>query len=170
MISEKMKNSDFHKFFIDELKDLYWAEQAILKELPKMKSAATSAELKDGFDTHEKDTKQHIARLEEVFATLDEKAGGVKCEAMAGLLKECHSIINDTTKDTMTRDAGLILAAQKIEHYEIATYGTLKVFAAHMGHKDAEQLLAETLDNEKATNGALTGLAEKFINKKAVAE
>ena len=170
MITDKMKNSDFHKFFVDELKDLYWAENAILKELPKMQKAATSKELSDGFAQHAKDTKNHIARLEKVFESLGEKAVGVKCEAMEGILKEGKSIIEDTTKDTMTRDAGLVLAAQKVEHYEIATYGTLKVFASHMGHKEAERLLSETLDNEKATNGALTGLAERFINKQAVSE
>lgn len=170
MISEKMKNSDFHKFFVDELKDLYWAENAVLKELPKMQEASTSKELADSFAKHHEETKKHISRLEKVFESLGEKAEGVKCEAMAGILKEGKSIIDDTTKDTMTRDAGLVLAAQKVEHYEIATYGTLKVFAAHMGHKEAENLLAETLDNEKATNGTLTGLAERFINQKAVSE
>ncbi|MEC5157659.1 ferritin-like metal-binding protein YciE [Chryseobacterium sp. MP_3.2] len=170
MISEKMKNSDFHKFFVDELKDLYWAENALLKDLPKMQAAATSEELAKGFEKHAEETKQHISRLEKVFESLGEKAEGVKCEAMEGILKEGRSIIEDTAKDTMIRDAGLVLAAQKVEHYEIATYGTLKVFASHMGHREAERLLAETLDNEKATNGYLTGLAERFINAKAVAE
>ena len=170
MISEKMKNSDFHKFFVDELKDLYWAENALLKELPKMEKAATSKELAESFAKHTKETKEHIARLEKVFESLGEKAAGKKCEAMEGILKEGKSIIEDTEKDTFTRDAGLVLAAQKVEHYEIATYGTLKVFASHMGHKEAEQLLGETLDNEKATNGTLTGLAERFINQKAVTE
>ena len=170
MISEKMKNSDFHKFFVDELKDLYWAENALLKDLPEMEAASTSKELAEGFAKHTKETKEHIARLEKVFESLGEKAEAVKCEAMAGILKEGRSIIEDTTKDSMTRDAGLVLAAQKVEHYEIATYGTLKVFASHMGHTEAERLLAETLDNEKATNATLTGLAERFINKKAVAE
>ena len=170
MSSEEMKNSDFHKFFVDELKDLYWAENAVLKELPKMQAAATSADLKEGFTKHESETKLHISRLEQVFESLGEKAEGKKCDAMEGILKEGKSIIEDTSKDSMTRDAGLILAAQKVEHYEIATYGTLKVFAKHMGHEEAEKLLGETLDNEKATNASLTGLAEKFINEQAVAE
>ena len=170
MISEKMKNSDFHKFFVEEIKDLYWAENALLKELPKMKDASTSKELADSFEKHAEETKQHIKRLEKIFEHLGEKPEGVLCEAMEGILKEGKSIISDTTKETMTRDAGLVLAAQKVEHYEIATYGTLKVFASHMGHTEIEQLLAETLDNEKATNGFLTGLAERFINKKAVSE
>lgn len=165
-----MKNSDFHQFFVNELKDLYWAENALLKELPKMQEAATSKELAESFGKHHEETIQHISRLEKVFESLGEKAEGQKCEAMAGILKEGQSIIEDTEKDTMTRDAGLVLAAQKVEHYEIATYETLKVFASHMGHQEAERLLAETLDNEKATNGTLTGLAERFINKKAVSE
>lgn len=170
MNSEKMKNSDFHKFFVEELKDLYWAENALLKDLPKMQEAATSKELADSFANHTEETKKHIERLEQVFESLGEKAEGVKCEAMAGILKEGNSIIEDTEKDTMTRDAGLVLAAQKVEHYEIATYGTLKVFASHMGLKEVERLLAQTLDNEKATNATLTGLAERFINQKAVSE
>ena len=170
MISEKMKKSDFHKFFVEEIKDLYWAENALLKELPKMEKAATSKELAESFAKHAKETKQHIKRLEKIFKHLGENPEGVLCEAMQGILKEGKSIISDTTKETMTRDAGLVLAAQKVEHYEIATYGTLKVFANHMGHTEIEQLLAETLDNEKATNGTLTGLAERFINKKAVSE
>lgn len=170
MITKEMKKSAFHNFFVDELKDLYWAENAILKELPHMQKATTNKELAAGFAKHEEETKQHIARLEKVFASIGEKPAGVKCEAMEGILKEGKSIINETQADTMTRDAGLILAAQKVEHYEIATYGTLKVFAKHMGHTEAENLLGETLDNEKATNSSLTGLAEKFINEKAVSE
>lgn len=170
MITDKMKNSDFHKFFVEELKDLYWAENALLKDLPKMQAAATSEELAKSFEKHTEETKQHISRLEKIFDKLGEKAEGIKCEAMEGILKEGKSIIEDTSRDSMTRDAGLVLAAQKVEHYEIATYGTLKVFASHMGHKEVENLLGETLDNEKATNGYLTGLAERFINKQAVAE
>lgn len=135
-----------------------------------MQEAATSKELADSFTNHTEETKKHIERLEQVFESLGEKAEGVKCEAMAGILKEGNSIIEDTEKDTMTRDAGLVLAAQKVEHYEIATYGTLKVFASHMGLKEVERLLAQTLDNEKATNATLTGLAERFINQKAVSE
>ena len=102
MITDKMKNSDFHKFFVDELKDLYWAENALLKDLPKMQKAATSSELAESFGKHEEETKQHIARLEKVFESLGEKAEGIKCEAMAGILKEGQAIIEDTTRDTMT--------------------------------------------------------------------
>lgn len=170
MATEEMKNSDFHKFFIDELKDLYWAENALVKELPKMQKAATSKDLAKGFEKHTKETEEHIARLEKVFESVGEKAASKKCEAMAGILEEGKSIIEDTEKDTMTRDAGLILAAQKAEHYEIATYGTLRVFAKHMGHTEAEKLLSETLENEKVTDVALTKLAESFINEQASEE
>ena len=170
MVSEEMKNSDFHKFFVDELKDIYWAENALLKELPKMQKAATSDELATAFGKHITETEEHVAKLEAVFSSINEKAEGKKCEAMAGILEEGKAILEDTTKDTMTRDAALILGAQKAEHYEIATYGTLRVFAKHMEHNEAEKLLTEILDNEKATNATLTGLAENFINQQAAAE
>lgn len=166
----KMKNSEFHQFFLEELKDLYWAENALAKELPKMQKAATSKELAKGFEKHTAETQEHIARLEQVFESLGEKAESKKCEAMAGILEEGKSIIEDTEKDTMTRDAGLILAAQKAEHYEIATYGTLRVFAQHMGHTEAEKLLTQTLENEKATDVALTKIAESFVNEQAAEE
>ncbi len=169
-VSEEMKNSDFHKFFVDELKDIYWAEKHLHTALPKMKKAATSKDLADAFEKHTKQTEDHITNLEKVFELLGEKAVAKKCEAMAGLLEEAKSIIEDTEKDTMTRDAGLILAAQKAEHYEIATYGTLRVFAKRMGHNDVYDLLTETLENEKSTDVALTKLAEACINKEAAKE
>ncbi len=169
-MDQKMKNSEFHKFFIDELKDLYWAEKALVKELPKMQKAATSKELAKGFEKHTAETEEHIATLEKVFESIGEKASAVKCEAMAGILEEGKSIIEDTKSDTLTRDAGLILAAQKAEHYEIATYGTLRTFAKHMGHTEAEKLLSQTLENEKATDVTLTKLAESFINEGAAEE
>ena len=166
----KMEDSEFHEFFVDELKDIYWAEQHLVKALPKMKKAATSPELAAAFEKHTQETQTHIATLEEVFSLLDEKPAAKKCEAMAGLLEEANSIIADTDKGTLTRDAGLILAAQKVEHYEIATYGTLKTFAENMGHTDVVNLLQQTLDNEKATDVALTQIAESFVNEQAAAE
>ncbi|RZM29820.1 MAG: DUF892 family protein [Pedobacter sp.] len=135
-----------------------------------MKKAATSTELAACFDKHTAETQTHIETLEQVFALLDEKPAAKKCDAMAGLLEEATSIIEDTEAGTMVRDAGLILAAQKVEHYEIATYGTLKTFAACMGHTEVEQLLQQTLDNEKATDVALTEVAEASINDAAAAE
>lgn len=166
----KMENSEFHEFFVDELKDIYWAEKHLVKALPKMKKAATSPELAAAFEKHAEETNTHIATLEQVFALLEEKAQAKKCDAMEGLLKEADGIIEDTDAGTMIRDAGLILAAQKVEHYEIATYGTLVVFAKNMGHTEVAELLQFTLDNEKATDVALTQVAESFINEQAAAE
>ncbi|RKD18589.1 rubrerythrin family protein [Pelobium manganitolerans] len=169
-LTEEMKNSEMHQFFLDELKDIYWAETHLAKSLPKMKKAATSDELAKAFDKHTKETEQHIETLEQVFELLEEKAKGKKCDAMEGLLSEAEEIISDTDKGTSVRDAGLILAAQKVEHYEIATYGTLRVFAKTMGHKEVYDLLSKTLENEKATDVALTKIAEGFVNKEAAAE
>lgn len=166
----KMENSEFHEFFVDELKDIYWAEKHLAKALPKMKKAATSPELATAFEKHTEETNTHIATLEQVFTLLEEKPQAKKCDAMEGLLKEADSIIEDTDAGTMIRDAGLILAAQKVEHYEIATYGTLVVFAKNMGHTEVAELLQFTLDNEKATDAALTEVAESFINEEAAAE
>lgn len=166
----KMEDSEFHKFFVDELKDIYWAEKHLATALPKMKKAATSPDLAAAFEKHTEETKMHIDTLVQVFELLGEKAAAKKCEAMAGLLEEATSIIEDTDKGTMVRDAGLILAAQKVEHYEIATYGTLRVFAENMGHSEVEALLSQTLENEKATDVALTVIAEGFVNEQATAE
>jgi len=166
----KIENSEFHDFFIDELKDIYWAEKHLAKALPKMQRAATSPELAAAFEKHTQETEQHIATLEEVFSLLGEKATAKKCDAMAGLLEEANGIIADTDKGTMIRDAGLILAAQKVEHYEIATYGTLRVFAENIGHDDVAELLTQTLENEKATDVALTEIAVNAVNSEAVAE
>ncbi|TCD00448.1 YciE/YciF ferroxidase family protein [Pedobacter psychroterrae] len=166
----KMEDSEFHEFFVDELKDIYWAEKHLAKALPKMKKAATSPELAAAFEKHTEETNTHIATLDQVFALLEEKAQAKKCDAMEGLLKEAEGIIEDTEAGTMIRDAGLILAAQKVEHYEIATYGTLVVFANNMGHSEVAELLQFTLENEKATDVALTKVAESFVNEQAAAE
>ncbi|WP_029283686.1 ferritin-like domain-containing protein [Pedobacter sp. R20-19] len=166
----KMEDSEFHEFFVDELKDIYWAEKHLVKALPKMKKAATSEELIAAFEKHTGETQQHIQTLEQVFELLGEKAAAKKCDAMAGLLEEAEGIISETDQGTMVRDAGLILAAQKVEHYEIATYGTLKVFAENMGHQDVADLLGQTLENEKATDVALTEIAVSSINAEAAAE
>lgn len=166
----KLENSEFHDFFLDELKDIYWAEKHLAKALPKLQKAATSPELAAAFEKHTQETQQHVATLEEVFSLLDEKAGAKKCDAMAGLLEEADGIISDTDSDTMIRDAGLILAAQKVEHYEIATYGTLRVFAQNMNREDIAALLAQTLENEKATDIALTEIAVGAVNAQAASE
>src|SRR5690606_15013084 len=166
----KWKTLIFISFFVDELKDIYWAEKHLIKALPKMKKAATSRELVAAFEKHTRETETHIAALEQVFGLLDERVAAKKCDAMAGLLEEAESIIDDTDKGTLIRDAALIIAAQKVEHYEIATYGSLRTFAHVMGHSDVERLLQNTLDNEKATDVALTAIAENFVNEQAASE
>jgi ferritin-like metal-binding protein YciE len=166
----KMENSEFHEFFVDELKDIYWAEKHLAKALPKLQKASTSPELAAAFEKHTQETEQHIEVLEQVFELLGEKAAAKKCDAMAGLLEEANGVISDTDEGTLIRDAGLILAAQKVEHYEIATYGTLRVFAQNMGHEDVAELLGQTLENEKATDVALTEIAVTAVNSEAAAE
>jgi ferritin-like metal-binding protein YciE len=166
----KIEDTEFHEFFVDELKDIYWAEKNLAKALPKLKKASTSPELAAAFDKHTAETEQHITTLEQVFELLEEKAAAKKCDAMAGLLEEADGIISDTDKGTMIRDAGLILAAQKVEHYEIATYGTLRVFAQNMGRDDIADLLTQTLENEKATDVALTEIAVSAVNAEAASE
>lgn len=166
----KMEDSEFHDFFVDELKDIYWAEKHLATALPKMQKAATSMDLAAAFEKHTQETQQHIATLEQVFELLGEKAVAKKCDAMAGLLEEAKGIMEDTDKGTMIRDAGLILAAQKVEHYEIATYGTLRTFAENMGHTDVQELLQQTLDNEKETDVALTEIALNYVNEEATQE
>lgn len=168
--SNKMKKSEFHQFFLDELKDIYWAEKHLVKALPKLQKAATSEELKRAFEKHTIETQRHIETAEKVFQLLGEKATAKKCEAMEGLLEEANTIISDTEKGSMVRDAGLILAAQKVEHYEIATYGTLRTFAEKMNHSEITTLLQKTLDNEKETDVALTKIAVNSINEKANTE
>lgn len=168
--SGKMENSEFHEFFVDELKDIYWAEKHLVKALPKMQKAATTPELVEAFEKHTRETQTHIETLEQVFELLGEKPQTKKCDAMEGLLAEAEEIISDTESGTMVRDAGLILAAQKVEHYEIATYGTLRTFAENMGHTDVMNLLQQTLDNEKETDVALTVIAEGSINEEASEE
>ncbi|WP_159728066.1 ferritin-like domain-containing protein [Sphingobacterium sp. 18053] len=162
----KMKDSEFHGFFVNELKDIYWSEKHLVKALPKMQKAATSEELVTAFAKHTQETRAHIETLEQVFELLEEKAVAKKCDAMQGLLDEANAIITDTEKGTSIRDAGLILA----EHYEIATYGTLRTFAETMNHQDVAKLLQQTLDNEKATDEALTALPEGFVNDQAAEE
>lgn len=162
--------SDFHTFFVDELKDIYWAEQHLKKGLLKMCQASTTEQLSAAFNKHYNEGDEQIAELETVFSLLGEKPEAKKCEAMAGLLKEAESIISDTKRNSFVRDAGLILAAQKVEHYEIATYGTLRALAAYLPEKKVQKLLDTILAGEKKTDIALTKLAEEFVNECAAVE
>ena len=156
-----------HKFFIDELKDIYWAEKHLTKALPKMQKAATSKELQKAFADHLEATKTHVQRLEGAFEALGEKAVAKKCEAMEGLVKEGESIIEDTEDGTATRDVGLIMAAQKVEHYEIAAYGSLCTFAKSLGYAQDLALLKETLNEEEMTDEKLSQIAESAVNAEA---
>lgn len=158
------------EFFIGEIKDIYWAEKHLTKVLPKMRKAATSEELADAIAEHLDVTKTHIARLEEVFEILGKKPQAKKCEAMEGITKEGDSIIEETEQGTATRDVGIILAAQKVEHYEIATYGGLAQLAITLGLNDIAEILTTTLDEEKEADETLTGIAENDINYEAAQE
>jgi len=155
------------KFFTDMLKDMYWAEQHLVKSIPKLQQAATTEELKDAFEDHLYQTQKHVSRLEKVFNIIGQKAESKKCEAMEGLVKEAESIISETQEGTMTRDAALIIAAQKIEHYEIATYGGLVQLAITMGLYKAADILDETLMEESETDSMLTDIAESSVNVEA---
>jgi len=161
------KSSLLEKFFVDQLKDIYYAEQHLVKALPEMQKAATSEELEDAFEEHLKQTERHVKRLEKVFQLVGKKAEGKKCEAIEGLTKEAKSIISETKEGSMTRDAALIIAAQKIEHYEIATYGGLVQLAITMDLHRAAELLDKTLQEEEETDATLTEIAETSINVKA---
>ncbi|WP_295732512.1 ferritin-like domain-containing protein [uncultured Muribaculum sp.] len=162
--------SEFREFFIDELKDILWAEKALLKALPKMRKASTGKELADSFDAHLSETEEQISILEQVFELMGEKPKTKKCDAMEGLISETESIISDTEKGTAIRDAGLILAAQKVEHYEIATYGTLAAFADAMQEPKIAKLLRSILRDEKKSDKTLTILALESVNEEASEE
>ena len=152
--------------FEDELKDIYWAEKALVKAIPRMVKNATSQELVNALKEHLEVTKGHVERLEESFTILGKAARAKKCEAMAGLVKEAEEIMEDT-EDGVVRDAGIISAAQKVEHYEIATYGTLRTFAKTLGEGEISSLLQQTLDEEKEADQTLTQIAESSINVEA---
>src|ERR1700709_1645538 len=143
------KDNMLEEFFKDEVKDIYWAEKHLVKTLPKMAKAATSPELKEAFTNHLEETKVHVERLEQVFELLEEKAQAKKCDAMEGITKEGDGVIEDTETGTSTRDVGLILSGQKVEHYEIATYGGLVQLARNLAHDDVADILETTLHEEK---------------------
>lgn len=152
--------------FLDTLKDIYYAEKQIVKTLPKMAKAASSPQLKAGFEKHLEETEGHVERLERVFEIIGKPARGKTCDAILGIIEEGKSIIEEF-KDTAALDAGLISAAQAVEHYEMARYGTLRTWADQLGMRDAARLLQETLSEEEATDKALTRLAEGEANRKA---
>jgi len=162
MASEKTLDD----LFLDTLKDIYYAEKQILKALPKMAKAAQSPELKAGFEQHLEETEGHVERLEQVFELIGKPARGKTCEAILGIIEEGKTIM-DEFKGTPALDAGLVSAAQAVEHYEIARYGTLKTWAGQMGLKDAVSLLDATLKEEVATDEKLSKVAISQVNLKA---
>lgn len=166
----KKADSLLEKFFIDQLKDIYYAEQQLIKAIPKMENAATTDELKEAFNDHLHQTQKHVKRLEKVFKMIGKKAEGKKCEAIEGLIKEAETIISETKENSMTRDAALIIAAQKVEHYEIATYGGLVQLALTMDLDDVSDILDTTLMEEEETDHLLTDIAENNINMEAEKE
>jgi ferritin-like metal-binding protein YciE len=155
-----------HDAFLDELRDTYDAEKQLTKALPKLAKAAASPDLRAAFEAHLGETREHVARLEQVFETLDQKVQGKHCEGIAGIIEEGKSIMEEDFDDA-TMDACLIAAGQRAEHYEIAAYGTLVAWAQGMGHTEAATLLQETLEEEKAADKKLSSLAEGGINQEA---
>lgn len=169
-VKTEVKDSKLYDLFLHELKDIYWAETHLADKLPKMSEKATSKRLVKAIKDHKNETDNHVKRLEKIFEAIDEKAKGITCEAMKGLLKEAEDILEDTESDTMVRDAGIIIASQKVEHYEIASYGALINLAKTMGISEAAGLLNETLKEEKKADTTLTEIAKEDVNKKAKKE
>lgn len=164
--AKKDAAENLRDFLVDGLKDLYWAENALVKNLPKMAKNATSPKLKKAVEQHLEETKNQVKRLKAAFAAMGEKAVGEKCDAMDGLLKEAKSIMEETEIGAI-RDAAIIAAAQKVEHYEIASYGTMATYAKLLGEKEVLKLLKETINEEKTCDKDLSKLAMSEINIKA---
>ena len=164
-----MKLDTLKTLYVDELRDLYNAENQLLKALPKMAKAASSEELKDAFEKHLEQTKTHVERLEEVFEDIGEKPKGKTCKAMKGLIEEGSEILQEDGEESVI-DAGIIVAAQKVEHYEIAGYGSVRTFAQLLGKDQSAELLQTTLDEESEANELLNNLAEDIVNPEALME
>jgi ferritin-like metal-binding protein YciE len=163
-----MAEKDLNDLFLDTLKDIYYAEKHILKALPKMAKAANSDQLRAAFEKHYDETEGQVERLEQIFEMMGKAARGKKCDAIEGIVDEGKEIMEEYA-DTQALDAGLLAAAQAVEHYEISRYGTLKTWANELGLNDAFELLDQTLSEEKKTDDALSKLAEKAVNYEAAA-
>ena len=164
-----MKLNSLNKLYLEELRDLYSAETQLVKALPKMAKGASSDELKEAFESHLEQTKEHVERLTEIFDRLEEKPTGKTCKAMKGLIEEGSEMLEQEGDESVI-DAGLIAAAQRVEHYEIAAYGTVRTFADLLGEDEAAELLQQTLDEEGETDKQLSELAEGIVNEKALTE
>jgi ferritin-like metal-binding protein YciE len=165
--AETGQNSLLRDFFLDQLKDIYWAEQKLVKTLPKFSGAAYSPELRQAFDDHLAETQNQIQRIERAFDIMHEEPATKKCHAMKGIAEEGEEIIDETENNTAQRDVGLIFAGQKVEHYEIATYGALIELAHTMGEERVADILGETLAEEKKADERLTEIARSGINVRA---
>ncbi|GJM19437.1 MAG: hypothetical protein DHS20C14_16500 [Phycisphaeraceae bacterium] len=161
-----MKLDSLEKLYIEQLKDLYSAENQLLKALPKMRDAATAEPLREAFAGHLEETKEHVARIEKIMADTEYGPNGAHCNAMEGLIKEGSDMLD--IEDTRVRDAALVCAAQKVEHYEIATYGCVRAYAKMLGYDDAVKILEQTRAEERAADETLNELAEQWINAFAV--
>ena len=161
-----MKLDSLRTLWMEEMRDLYNAENQLLKALPKMAKRATTPELKEAFESHLKETQTHVERLDEIFVKLGKKPNGKTCKAMKGLIEEGAEMMKEEGPDSVI-DAGLIAAAQRVEHYEMAGYGVARTFASILGEDEAEDLLQETLDEEGAADEKLTEIAEGMVNEEA---
>jgi ferritin-like metal-binding protein YciE len=164
LFSSDIKNMD--DLFVHTLRDIYYAEKQIVKSLPEMIEKASNQQLKQGFQTHLRETENHVKRLDQVFALIGKKAQGVDCPAIDGIIEEAEDVVGEVQNKSVL-DAALIAAAQAVEHYEMTRYGTLIAWAKLLGRNDAAALLNQTLDEEKATDKKLTQMAESQINSKA---
>lgn len=162
-----MKLDTLEKLYVEELRDIYNAENQLLKALPKMAKGASSRDLKNAFETHLRQTESHVERLEQIFSELDESPKGKTCRAMKGLIEEGSEILKEEGEESVL-DAGIIVAAQKVEHYEMAAYGSARTFARLLGQEKAAELLQSTLDEESETNESLNQLAENMVNPEAL--
>jgi len=162
------KQKNLRELFHETLKDIYFAEKKILTALPKMAKSAQSEELKEAFQKHESETEEHVKRLDQVFAELDAKPSGKTCDAIVGIIEEGQEVMKEY-KESPALDAGLLAAAQAVEHYEISRYGTLKTWAQELGLAEAVELLDTTLAEEKKTDELLTEIAESSVNQHAEA-
>jgi len=162
-----MQIDNLEKLFVEQLKDVYNAEKQITRALPRMSKAATDEDLKGAFDQHLRETEKQVERLERIFKDLGKNPQGKRCAGMEGLIEEAKELLNEDV-DEEVLDAGLIASAQKVEHYEMAAYGCLKTYARLLGNSDAEQLLEETLNEEKNADQLLTEIAERSINVEAM--
>jgi ferritin-like metal-binding protein YciE len=170
MMKATATDSKLQEFFVDQLQDIYWAEKKLVKTLPKLEDAATSDQLKNAFRNHLEQTQEHVNRIKEVFNMIGLEAESTKCHAMAGIVDEGSDIIDETDEGSAQRDVGLIFAAQKAEHYEIATYGGLVQLAKTLGLNGAANLLHQTLAEEKEADALLTQIAESSSNFQASRE